>query len=1465
MKNFLGIQTSTSTGGFPADSRQARPPVNHVRAVALAVLTFVATTVAFSTNAQEAPQATEPDTSGPVSNQKPREFHLNEAGRHFDGDLRSLPYEAPVRKERRKLEPLISPKIFVPPAGSPGQPPAPPESGPSPGIRPSAPAPGPIANFDGLDFANWGGGHPPDPNGDVGPTYYIQTINQSVGIFQKSDGVRVAAFTLNTLMSQGNFGNLCDTNNFGDPYVLYDTFEDRWIITDFAFQQDGSGNVINPPGAFQCFAVSKTGDPVTGGWNFYSINTAGGLGDYPKFGIWPDGLYMSANMFSYTGVFQNPRVYAFNKADMYAGAPAVRSVSFDAPADDFTLLPANARLQAGTPPAGSPNIFSSLGQYLNAVTFYKFHVDWNKISQSTFTGSFLTLTATSWPNATVALVPSQGGNSLDPLGLRAMAQNQYSNLGGVESLWNVHTVRRQNTTGFAAPRYYQVDVSGGTIAASATQAATYDPDGANVLHRFVPSLAVNRAGDMAIGYSTSSSNTTPAIKYAARLATDPLNSLPQTETSLIEGAGTQSGSCGGGTCTRWGDYTAMTLDPDGCTFWYTNEYYATTGLSFLTRIGSFRFPSCTPVSTGSLSGTVTDTASNPISGATVALGIRTTTTNAGGVYTFSNLPSGTYPAESASAAGYNASSVANVSVSDGATTTQDFSLTLAPTSGCLVDTTQADFQTGVATNCDLTSSPGDVTLLNAPTVDQQNTAGSTTGTGFGTPGWTGQTFIPALSGQLVKADVQLFCNGCGATPPDLTLSVRATSGGLPTGADLAATTIPGSTFASGSPASYSATFGSPVTLNSGTQYALILRPVSAPAGSGYFWIRSSPSTYANGSRVISSDSGGTWATETTRDYNFKTYMQTGFSASGDQVSSVKDANPAAGRTAIWQTLTWNAAVPAGTSLKFQVAASNNVNGPFDFVGPDTTAATYFTTSGESLSQFNGKRYLKYKAYLGTTDGTLTPTLNDVGICFTNALNPTVTAVSPNHGPTPGGTSVTITGTNFTNAVGVTFDGTAATSFNLINATTITAVTPAHAAGTVDVTVLAGGASGTATGAYTYALPSLVVSPATNIVASGNPGGPFSSAPGVYSLTMTAGTAGFSVSGVPSWLTASPTSGTATTAGTNVTFTVNASANSLTTGTYGPVTITITNTTDGVGTTSRNATLTVNAPGARKRTFVSANGSDGNICSHEEPCRTFAGALAKVAAQGEISVLNPAGYGAVTITKAISIVNDGVGSAGVLVLSGATGITVNAGADDAVNLRGLTIEGAGVGQTGIQFNTGKSLTLENSVIRNLTGSGVEFRANAASTLAMSNVLVASNGNAGIYVGPSGSGSVVAVFNRVEALNNATGVLMDGSASTGTIIAAASNSVASGNGGAGFSATTSAGQAPIALLLFRSAAGNNATGIQAQGVGATVRAARSMVTGNASAWSAAGSGVLQSYGDNYIDGNAGNETAPPATAK
>lgn len=920
-----------------------------------------------------------------IINDQPKASKLKKAG-SFDGDVRTLKYKKPVLMEAPEREAPYEDDVIE---GDPL-----PENPKLPD-GPTAAAPSPLASFIGLDYATWGSGRPPDTVGDVGPNHFIQSVNGSVGIYRKTDGARLAAFTLNTFMSQGAFGNLCDTNNFGDPVVLYDTFEDRWIITDFAFTLDGSGNVTS--NSYQCFAASKTSDPIAGGWNFYSTVDTDALGDYPKFGVWNDGIYMSANMFgkSASGSFQTVRVRALNKAQMYAGNSTVQVVSFDIGGGEFTVLPSNARLQTGTPPAGTPNLMSVISNYVNAISVYKFKVDWNKISTSTLTGPSITLAPASWSSAP-STVPTSGTNNNDTLATRLMVQNQYTNIGGVESLWNTHTVRG-STAAISAIRYYQVNVTGGVVAATTTQAFTHAPDTTN---RYIPSIAVNRAGDMALLYTASSSTLIPAIRYAGRLSTDAINTLPQTETDLIAGGGTQSSS------TRWGDYSTMTLDPNGCNFWMTSEYFATTGTNWLTRIGSFAFPTCTPLlNNGVLQGTVTSAVTGlPISGATIAFGSRTATTNASGFYSFSPLPAGTYISEIASAPGYSSGSAANLVVSDGTTTTQNFALANTSAADCTTDTTQSDFQTGVPNNIDLTTSAGDA-LLTKPLTVNQNTTVTSSGFGFSSTAWVAQTFTPTVSGEMTQADLNLFCSGCTGTTPNLTVSIRATTGTtpVPTGADLATGTIAG--FNSGSGGYYSAVFASPLTLTAGTRYALVLRANSNPSAGTYAYVCSCAGTgtvnsnpYANGQRVTSADSGANWTADVTsggRDLGFKAYINTGYTLTGDLTSSTKDANSVVNGSTVWGSLTWTASTPTGTSIKFQVAGSNNANGPFNFVGPNGTAATYFTTNGASLSQFNGLRYLKYKAYLSTTDSTVTPTLNDVTVCYTNSNYEADVAGRPN--------------------------------------------------------------------------------------------------------------------------------------------------------------------------------------------------------------------------------------------------------------------------------------------------------------------------------------------------------------------------------------------------------------------------------------------------------------------------------------
>jgi len=499
---------------------------------------------------------------------------------HFGGDIRHIPHGNIVRSEARP-EPRAPSDVLPGAATKDG----------ALQTAPATSAPVNESSFAGLDHTGWGAGWPPDPNGDVGPSNYVEAVNTSIGIYAKT-GAREAAITFDDLFPQGSTGTPCDDSNQGDPVAVYDPFGDRWIVSDFAWTNFSTGPF------YQCMAVSKTSDPVAGGWYFYAWKTESGasLPDYPKFGVWPDGIYMSANVFASTGseAFQNVQVWAFNRQQMEAGNPAAQGVTFGVPSrvggvSVFSLLPSNARQVTGAPPAGSPNYFASIyGSY--AIRTWKFHVDWANTANSTFTGP--TNTSISTFNVGPSDVPERDGNTLDTLTYRLMMQNQYTNLNGRESLWLTHTIG--NGSGVAQVRWYELPVTGGAIG-SVRQQSTWAPDS---LNRFMPSLAVDKKGDMAIGYSVSDASMYPALRVSGRLAGDPLNQLTQGEQTIVQGAGFQCCTFSdGSTNNRWGDYSAMTIDPDGCTFWYTGEYYdahptTLAGDNWLTRIGSFQLPGC---------------------------------------------------------------------------------------------------------------------------------------------------------------------------------------------------------------------------------------------------------------------------------------------------------------------------------------------------------------------------------------------------------------------------------------------------------------------------------------------------------------------------------------------------------------------------------------------------------------------------------------------------------------------------------------------------------------------------------------------------------------------------------------------------------------------------------------------------------------------------------------------------------
>lgn len=326
------------------------------------------------------------------------------------------------------------------------------------------------------------------------------------------------------------------------------------------------------------------------------------------------------------------------------------------------------------------------------------------------------------------------------------------------------------------------------------------------------------------------------------------------------------------------------------------------------------------------------------------------------------------------------------------------SFALAPTGGCFTDTELADFELGTVDGTDTTSSPGEVVLAMETLLDQENTDVGTSGVGITQTVWGGQTWTPSVSGTLTRATIHLFCSGCTGTTPNLALSVRATSDGLPTGADLASATIAG--FSSGADVSYSATFENPVAVTAGTQYALVIRPTANPSPGTYALTRSGTATvgkspYDGGTRVVGRTSGTEWSIPLTggesTDAGFAVFIDSDYQTNGDFTSSTKDRDPGPDEPISWGPLNATATTPAGTTLTYQVAVSDSPSGPFDFVGPDGTSDTFFAP-GDSLAQFNGKRYLQYRALFTTDDQATTPVLNEVTICFLPTI-PTSLVVS----------------------------------------------------------------------------------------------------------------------------------------------------------------------------------------------------------------------------------------------------------------------------------------------------------------------------------------------------------------------------------------------------------------------------------------------------------------------------------------
>ena len=431
-----------------------------------------------------------------------------------------------------------------------------------------------------LNFAGVGNGDygfspdaaPPDTNGAVGATQYVQWVNESFAVFNKTTGALVKGPVQgNQLFQSLGSTHPCAVNNDGDPIAQYDKIDNRWVLTQFSVTNG------NTAGYYQCVAVSQTSD-ATGVFNVYAFKQPN-FNDYPKLGVWPDAYYVTFNMFN-GNTFSGSRVCALDRAAMIAGKPATQ-VCIQEPSSVDSLLPSD--LDGTTaPPTGSPNFLMNFGN--NSLNLYKFHVDFTTPAKSTLTGPTVLSVASFSPACGGATCIPQPGTKqqLDSLADRLMYRLAYRKFSdGHEALVVNHSVMAGSAT--SGIRWYEIRSPGSSPVVY--QQGTFSPDSTS---RWMGSIAMDKAGNIALGYSASSSAVFPSLRYTIRAATDPVGTL-QSETIGFAGNGSQQKRLN-----RWGDYSAMSVDPtDDCTFYYTNEYLKSNGtFNWSTRIIKFKASSC---------------------------------------------------------------------------------------------------------------------------------------------------------------------------------------------------------------------------------------------------------------------------------------------------------------------------------------------------------------------------------------------------------------------------------------------------------------------------------------------------------------------------------------------------------------------------------------------------------------------------------------------------------------------------------------------------------------------------------------------------------------------------------------------------------------------------------------------------------------------------------------------------------
>jgi len=586
---------------------------------------------------------------------------------------------------------------------------------------------------------------PPDTNMAVGQNpafnYILQTVNSRYAIYNKSGGLVLGPNSLSSLWSA--LGNGCATQNAGDVVAQYDKAADRWIITQL-------GGTASP--YLECIAVSKTADP-TGVYNLYSFSYGTTLNDYPKFGVWPtatNSAYLASyNLFSNGQNFAGGQLCAYDRTKMLTGDATAQSICTTI-SNDGGFLPSD--LDGSTAPVdGTPGYFLNF-ETLSSLRMYAMHPNFANPSASTLS-VLQDIGVSSFSEACGGgtCVPQSGTTQqLDSLGDRLMYRLAFRNFGDHEAMVVNHSVSAGTSVGV---RWYELRAPvSSTATFSLFQQGTFAPD---ATYRWMGSAAMDSSGNIGLGYSASNGSIHPAIRYTGRQASDPAGTM-STEASIIEGTGSQTTNL-----SRWGDYTALRIDPaDDCTFWYTNEYIKTNGtFNWSTGIGSFKFTSCGVAASPDFS-----MSSNPAS-VTVTQGQTGSSTvtvassnsfNSAVTLTVSGCPANATctvnPISVTPAANGSATSALSI-VTTSATVAGTYTVTVAGASGTLNHSTAVALTVNAAPVPDfsISSSPTSVTL---------------------TQGGNGSSTVTVTSTNGFSSAVGLTVTGC---PANATCTVNPTS------------------------------------------------------------------------------------------------------------------------------------------------------------------------------------------------------------------------------------------------------------------------------------------------------------------------------------------------------------------------------------------------------------------------------------------------------------------------------------------------------------------------------------------------------------------------------------------------------------------------------------------------------------------------------------------------------------------